>query len=281
MTRARNALIVLFAAVLLAGPASAEVLLLDGFTDGDRLDGDGQEAVWLRAESGSLDIVNDDVSGGLNAGNALQFGASDEWKGFVGLLTTDEGGNDYGAVTLDEVGEALTFTFRFRLLTTPNEDKSFRFGLIYNDGSQAQADDDGDAIDDHGYGARLGIGAGSASTIYRDTSNSSVLTGTGLQDIGDDLGFAIEGQDVHNVSYTLTRTAAGEYTIVLDFDGAQYTRTDGVNGPETFHGVAFASGAGSPDFVIDDASVEYVPEPASLAALLAVAPAVLRRRRNR
>ncbi len=267
------------AGLIIVGIGHAAVLIQDDFADGDRKDGDGLEAAWFKQEEAeNLTIVNDDGAGKLNGGNALYFEETSDYRGFAGLFTTVEGGNDYGAVTLDEVGEALALSFRFRLTQTPNDDNAFRFGIVNNNGSQA-LDDGSDVDDDHGHALRLATGNKTKSNFYYDTSQPGILSGTGLSDVGASLGFGIGDTLPHEVTFTLTRISASEFLMELDFDGNLFSEVSTRLNPETFHGVGFASGAGNPDFLIDDVQLTYIPEPAT-AVLAGLGVMLLVRRRR-
>jgi hypothetical protein len=116
---------------LLLTPLRATLEVDDGFDDGTRTAGTNPLAVSWYSMNGpgtDLAIVNDNVTGGINSGNALQVTPTAVSEGIVGQFPVP--------VTLMN-GQSISLSFQFRFAGTTNVNQAglFRFGLLDSRGT--------------------------------------------------------------------------------------------------------------------------------------------------
>lgn len=300
-----------------AGLASANVLLTDGFGDGDR---DNDSILEGPLEDGSDTgfgwySIGGSTSGGdpkpepsvaadatIGSGNALfvqSRGSNAEMAGFFGQeisLGTD-------------IGNTLTITFDVRLdassepLTDLSSSAEFRFGLYNSDeaigtGGFGTSDGDFDSGNpgvggDSGFMFRTPIGvsepAGAKSRIIFEGNNAdNILGGSGTETIKDEEGFGGMYDELkHSISVEFERIAGApgeDILITWSFDGNTLSDTTVGEGlPASTSLASFdyfvAMTTQDMDWVMDNFSIATVPTPG--AAMLLGASGLLAGARRR
>lgn len=271
--RVRSSLAV--AAVLgVAGAASAQVLISDDFTDGDRTTNAGW---FLAAGTGGITVGVADDSAGIGGGNALDV-----------TMTTDSTrpiAAQFPDTTLANDGDTLSFSFTVRVTESPidpsdggavtgDSDRRFRFGLYNNGGTPVVMDSNSSAMlgdDDVGYYAQIDIGtaAGNSYTAAGDQmdgllSGSNVSLGATSTD-----PLAIDNT-ARQLGLALTRNG-DVLDVAISFDGnvvqtgaASVADIATFGLPFTFNQVALGTSNASLDYRIDDVNVTFTGTPTVL-----------------
>ncbi len=229
--------------VLVALPASAEVLLDDTFADGTR------DNTALPTESNVWVSHSDGVTmstGSLLFDQTVSSGSQKMWTHFA---------PDGSPVEL-AVGDQLIATIEFtpRTMLYDNSSNSFRVGL-FNDPTDPQVlldtNDDGGGegdpwTDAEGYGVQLALSTGVSATDNAnvgkrtDLANSSLMGSSGAWTFSSDGDDIVNTLDVlHTITLALTRTAEDQMEFaftIADPDGVISTHTivDDPNGSGEF-----------------------------------------------
>jgi hypothetical protein len=276
-------LLIAAACTAVAG-ADTEVVLQDGFGDGDRdndmiLDGAATDpsdvgVPWylVRGNSNVVATVADDV-GGIGFGSAID----------VTTMTTSSRAfaARFDPVTLEQDGDRIRVRIFVRATETPidptdggafptaNGDRRFRFGLYSSNGTPYLDEDTSDTTltgDDTGYLAQIDVGFadGNSMSVFGDKADgilggSSVSTGTSTANANYFLG-----NSARVLEMILTRSGDDVLTAV-SFNGE--LADDGVaefvddiqafNLPYTFDYVAFGTSGASIDYRVDEVLVDF------------------------
>ncbi|MFN4242445.1 MAG: hypothetical protein ACK4PI_04325 [Tepidisphaerales bacterium] len=264
-------------------------------------------------------VVNDDVPGGLNSGNAMVYTA-----GVAGAGTAREILRVTGTpAVLVQDGDRINLSFRFRSLTIPNtpDNAEFRFGLSYSFGTD-QGNPYPDpmliatgAADDRVLFNRIDVGPRTSSrqpvaSVFRQlasdnsyhlagpngplpggflnlnaANNGTTLTGflppaaSGF--VNDTLPRLVEAELLRTSATGLTYTIRIDSVLVLEriITGV----SDTANFLTSIDQVAFGAGigaAGNPTYLVDDVVLSYTPIPEPAAAsVLALFTPLMLRRR--
>ena len=264
--------------------ADTEVILQDGFGDGDRdndmiLDGAATNpsdvgVPWylVRGASDVAVSVADDV-GGIGFGSAIDV---------VSMTTSTRAfGATFDPVTLEQDGDRLRVRLFVRMTESPvdptdggafptaNGDRRFRFGLYNDMGTPFVNADTNDSTltdDDTGFLAQIDVGTGEGNTmsVFGDKADgilggSSVATGTTASDPS-----LFVGNSARVLEMILTR-AGDDILTAITFNGS--LAEDGVaefiddiqafNLPYTFNYVAFGASGASLDYRVDQVLVDF------------------------
>lgn len=291
-----KAVIAPVSALLLATAAtgSGAIIFDDTFADGGRTNGaDAADIGWTTggAGSGAISVVNDTTFGS----NSLRVAPGGTFQSILGSVPT---------VTTLNPGQTLTLTVRFRYESALsggnlNANGALRIGLYSNNGLEALADTTsttavGSGASLPGYYANLRsgpadstTGAGTGHEIYRETENNNAImagnrnsiTNTRLTPpgISDSAGHTIVLELVR-VGDTITFRALLDGVLL-----STGSHTDSVGAPliTGFDTIAISSGGTQAAFLIDQATLELIPEPSTalLGMLGAVSFLGIRRRK--
>lgn len=254
-----------------ASAASATTLILDTFDAGTPADSGyyrfGTTNTTLAVADGTLNYSY--ASGATNRSGVIR---------------------QFANTTL-EVGETLTFAFSITTRTLrDDENNSFRWS-IGNIGTVVT--EDLASAEPFSGGTRrnfvFAAATGTATTALNQHSagfSSPVNSGTVTALSGlDASNFSNSSSDPLTISVAFTRTASG-LDIVKDFGGIVSSGSFATTNANDFdfNTIAFSfNNAGDYSVSLDDISVSIIPEPSTYAAmfgLLALALAIVRRRRN-
>ncbi|MFA6286084.1 MAG: DNRLRE domain-containing protein [Opitutaceae bacterium] len=250
-----------------SGSSYADVLVTSNFTDGTRVAGTDPLSVswYTMGGPGTIAaVVNDNVAGGINSGNALKLTPSAVNQGLVAAFPVPRALKDGQAL-------ALSFQWRFAGATNLNQAGLFRFGLTSSGGTLTILDNhDNMRIDDAGYLGATNPGSASSTgtSVFRQTpraynpNNSGLLySGSNTLTGGAAMGTAgtsvNAGTTAHTGSLTITRS--GNSLIVTSSVDGQTTASATDTAPlnYVFDEVAFALAGGSvaSGIVIDNVQV--------------------------
>lgn len=233
-------------------------------------------------------IVNDTGVGGLGS-RALSVADIDTNTGTSGVTIAPLA----TAYALNNVNDRLTLAFRFRYTTNataPAGGNNFRFGFFSSNGSAVSGDNAPESDTDIGYYAAIGSGgtaAGTTSLFFEETGGiGNILGGTDRTSItaSGTAGTGLNDNAVHTASLTLTRTSASAIGLSLVVDGGTpITGSDTGTLRTTFDEIAFGGAFNTTGnaFILDDVTVDYVPEPAAAGLAALGLPLLARRRATR
>jgi hypothetical protein len=294
----------LFTSLLAASPAFAQITIAsDSFELADHPTGDrtvvtgGANGIRFYTRNATptdltVNIAND--AGGLGT-NVLSLvdtvNTTTLNDSIIGVLSQP--------VTLAAQGDfiRLEFTFRYTNIGTAAANAGgFRFGIEGSNTSLVTGDNQTSVSDnDQGYYAQTGVGPSPANApantnvLFRENGGTFPILG-GLDRTGitaSSTGVAINNNNAHSVSFTITRGSGTNISLSLAYDGGAPI-TGAFTGTNffTFDEIAFSNGfVTSPvSFNIDNVSVvSNVPEPGTmgLMSLGAVGMLGLVRRRTR
>ena len=290
---ARAALVALAGGVLAASAAAqTQVLISDGFGDGDRDNdsvsdgfasdaGDTGSAWYLARGTGDLTVTVDDDSSGIGNGSAL---------GVVSAsIFTRPLAATFAPVTLED-GDRLNFRLTVRMTESPidptdgglfpgvDTDRRFRFGVYNTNGTPLLTADNGDPTvtdDDTGYVAMIDVGSadGNSYSAFGDQADG-ILGGSSVSLGASDAATSnFVANAARTLEFVLVRSG-DEMNVAIVLDGelvqdGTATAADiaTYNLPFTFDYVAFGVSGGSLDYRVDDVMVEYTPAPESTATV--------------
>jgi len=265
---------------LMAMPAVSHsaIILNDTFADGDFTNG----VEWFKNTTNSaLSVVNDGAMGG----NALQFDTSPAFRATSAAIPTSSLIND---------GDFIKLSFSFRYTSTPTDSAGgLRFGIYSNPIELANTANDTDAGSGNtatGYYVNLVSGPNTQSAagdfagnqIIRESGAASgILGGTDRASLGPGAasGLGVTNTSVHTASLLITKIGS-TYSLVGQLDGN--TVTTGTSGVlyDGFNTIAISTANNDINLLIDNVTVEFVPEPSTmgLCAMAGLAFAARRRR---
>lgn len=249
-----------FSVCIAVSAAHALPVLTDGFTDGDRTNGaDTQDTNWytIGASSSAASIVNDNVTNGINLGNAVRLQPTTYGQGWVAQMLAP--------VTLSD-GASLTFSFRWRFTSTTNLNQAgrLRWGLYNSNGTLTASDAQATVRNnDAGFYASTNPGGASATGTglgQETASNDEILLGGGTSVVGSAGASISGGTTAHTATITLTRSG-GSLVMSGSVDGqAAATATVTTPATFTFDEIAISTGiAGyttAPPLLIDEVVVD-------------------------
>ncbi|MEM1184233.1 MAG: GC-type dockerin domain-anchored protein [Planctomycetota bacterium] len=271
--------------------AQPQVLLSDGFGDGDRdndatLDGVATDpgdtgAAWYYARftsNATVDIVDDTGSSGFGSAFNVQT-ATTFTRPFAAAFTP---------TTLND-GDSIRFSFLVRItempidatdagaLPTGTTDRRFRFGLYNGNGTPLPMMDNSDSTivdNDTGYVSQIDVGSadGNSYSMFGDKADG-ILGGSSVA-LGatDDNVDNFIGNDARRVEMILTRNGdTMDVALLLDGELRQTGMAAAAdivaeNLPFTFEYAAFGTSGGSFDYLVDNVLVEYIPAPTGVAS---------------
>lgn len=265
---------------------------------------------FARGTSGNTLTIDDD-SAGIGSLNAIHMDTTTSRTRMLGAALGP--GGALGTKSLNNVGDKLTLSFDLRSNEVEDSDKSFRFGFS-NDGGTGQGFDDGSGFvpgdngtnaqtdDNTGYYAALSWGTptGVTAEIRGDVvdavlGNDTFMGGDDSIDFGAntmDASGSINDLVKHSVEFSIERVAddtvtadPADFLLELAVDGTTLISrrlSEGGADPHVsdFQYVYIGTNGGRLDYLWDNALVDYVPEPTSVA-LLAVAGLLAAVRRTR
>lgn len=267
--------------------SSATTIFNDTFTDGGRTNGaDAQDVAWYETTT----AVNSSI---LTSGGSL----------LTGNTLTVDGANFQGitapfSMTNLSLGQTLTVTLDFRLISTQNLGNGIRIGFANSASNPYTADGNPDsgtvaALSHFGYFAGVGIGTDNSLSVQQDAgadTTSGFSNGSGIGGIGT--SSTAQGFDNgvnQSILFSITRTAAGASLTSQVFGAVGSTGTpvtqvlDQVDTTSPYFSFDYLSvrigNNNAIDYNIDNVHVTLIPEPS--AALLGGLGllALLRRRR--
>lgn len=133
-----------------------------------------------------------------------------------------------GTISLTNVNDTLTFSFKLRFTNTPATDASaFRFGVFSSNGTPVASDNFGAGVSDNdqGYYAVLGAASSPATTatLFNEGGGTSPILGgtdrTALTTSAAGPSIAAADNTAHSVSLTITRTSLTQISLSYIFDG--------------------------------------------------------------
>ena len=212
----------------------------------------------------NFDVVADTGSPGIGTGNALRTdqAGTGTFRGMIGTM---------GSSASLLIGETLTLTLDGRYYESPaNNSGGLRFGFINSS-----------SLDNNFY-VQAGTGGNTGMVMYRDgIGDNSPGGGTGITALTSTASgptYASLATDPFSAFFSITRTAASEYSIVASINGSTRTTTSAI-GWDSYNAIFIRNGSISSDFLVDNVSVSLIPEP-SAALLGAVGLLGLLRRRR-
>ena len=218
----------------------------------------------INASGTNFDVVADNGSPGIGSGNALRTdqAGTGTFRGMIGTMSSS---------TTLQIGDTLTLSLDGRYWETPaNNTGGLRFGFI-NSGSL-----------DNNFYIQAGTGGQTGMILYRDgVGDNSPGGGSGITSLTSTASgpsYASLATDPFTAFFSITRTAASEYSIVASINGSTRTATSSV-GWDSYNAIFIRNGGITSDFLIDNVSVSLIPEP-SAALLGAVGLLGLLRRRR-
>jgi hypothetical protein len=203
----------------------------------------------ISAVSTDFDVVADDGSPGIGAGNALRIDQTGT-TGFRGMIGT------MGSSTSLAIGETLTLSFSGRYYENPaNNSGGLRFGLI-NPNSL-----------DNNFFIQIGTGGNTGMALFRDgAGDNSPGSGGGTTNLtatSSGPAYASLATDPFEGVFSITRAAASDYTIVASVNGSTRTATSST-GWDEFNAIFIRNGSISADFLVDNITVSLIPEPSAV-----------------
>ena len=280
----------LLAALVSAGTASGQILVSDGFGDGDRDNdgvadgpvtdaGDVGQAWYLARGTSSITIGVADDSAGIGTGNAFDLSMMDTSSTRIVAST-------FASTTLND-GDRILMRLDARITESPidpvatdlsgNGDRRFRMGLYNGMGTDLTADtgDSTTTNDDTGYMIQVDTGTADGGTTItgRGDPAPSMLSGSTV---------SMGASDSDPMFAMMNTTSTFEYVIqrigddlsfsvvvngILAQDGDIAAADLTANGlTYDFDTVAFGMSGGSVDFRADNIEVIYVPAPTGTAS---------------
>jgi hypothetical protein len=274
----------------------------DGFGDGDRNnDGTPEGAVtnasdvglaWYkaRATSVAVGVVNDaddsNATNGIeiNSGNALDYVVSSSTSNRPVLA-------NFGMQNLAD-GQMLIVSFDWRITnvaTVGTGDRGIRFGIYNSGGTPISSDQSSSTLadDNKGYLFRsdAGIAAGNSADFQYNTTQLGGGTLFSLGATTADANWAMDDNDSHHMVASLTRQG-NDILVSVQMDSLTPltgTHLSTAATPATIYGfdeLIFTQNSTDVDFRVDNIRIEtdFVPEPASLAAVALLSCLSCRRR---
>ena len=242
----KKLVMLLVIALFLTSVTHAAVVVNDGFDDGGRTNGaDALDVDWWTIDGRNpgdqtLTVQTDDGSPGIGSGNALAVThtATDDRRSILA---------NFADVTLANIGESISLSFDFRILSSSNSKEDFRFGLYNSNGTVQTSDDLGDSIGDNdtGYYIRASTGSQTEWSYVYDVGPSSFLGGTMDQLLPDQQLGGLDNES-HTVKMILTLTGSGlDAAFIMDegLAGEISMATDHTDSSvvTTFNEIGFAS----------------------------------------
>lgn len=268
----------LLAFVAVPAVSHSAIILNDTFADGDFTNG----VEWFKnTTNSSLAVVNDSAMGG----NALQFDTNPAFRATTAAIPTSSLIND---------GDFIKLSFSFRYTSTPTDSVGgLRFGIYSNPIALANTADDISAGSGHtatGYYMNLVSGPNQQSAagdfagtqLIRETGTiSGILGGTDRASLGAGAasGLGVTNTSLHTASLLITKNGAA-YSVVGQFDGNTVTTGTASVLYNGFNTIAISTANNDINLLIDNVTVEFVPEPSTvgLCAMAGLAFAARRRR---
>jgi len=256
----------------------AQTLLDDQFANGNRtVQSLPSSAAWYSRGATSTATAS-------TAGINFDFTA-DDTNGVLSYFTNS------GAQSL-LVGETITISFDLTFtggsLSTGNH--RVRFGLLNSGGSRISADNtnfnDSAFSGYRGYLGYVGLrGSGESVLVKRDKDNNNLVTGTATTELGSEVDTPNFSLSVtYNLSVSVERTSVSANTITWNVDNSigSFSRND-TSGIYTDFDTALISfhETGADSALIDNVSVQVIPEPGTVALLGAGSLLLLAFRRRR
>jgi hypothetical protein len=186
-----------------------------------------------------------------------------------------------GTISLANVSDTLTFSFKLRFTNTPAADgATFRFGVFSSNGTSVTTDNFGAGVSDNdqGYYAVVGAvsAAATAATLFSEAGGTTpILGGTdrvALTTSATGPSIAAADNTAHSVSLTITRTSLTQISFSYVFDGGTpITAVDNsANLRTSFDQIAISNGFTTTfaQYNIDDvlltaSNFTPIPEPAA------------------
>jgi len=207
--------------------------------------------------------------------------------------------SNFAADTTVGVGESISLSFDFRLTSLKNTPSSFRFGLLNNGGTKVTANNTSDTLitniagNDPGFFGSISTGTSLGFKVQKDKATTSyIMANSDISTIGagNTTGAGINDLLKHTAKLVVAKSSPGGVdTVTTDIwlDGTMiYTGTNAISPLQwTFNEVAFSANVATGGvldygYAIDNVSVNYIPEPATMS-MLAVGALMLRRLRRR
>lgn len=269
-------LVVFAASAVLAGQASAAVLVSDDFSDNDRSNQSLPNSLQWFGASGAPAL---DASGG---NLVLPLVAK---SGAIAFFTASESPLVMG------VGDELSLSFT---ITTPatgaqTGDNSFLFGFLSSGATRTANDttafNNGIYSNDTGYFAVAPLAGAHAlrnKLVERAPGANNLTTSTNFVQLGDGSPTPnLSAGGTYTYSLSMTLVSANEMSLTSDMGGVVLNRTDAT--PLSSFDSVFIYTGSNPAVVVDNVVVEHVagiPEPAALGLLALSAGGIVLRRRH-
>ena len=286
----RSVFLACVALPLLAGTASAQVLINDGFGDGDRdndtiSDGVSSDpantgVAWYLGR-GTSDVTISVADGDDGAGTDSAFQLLSSTSSTRAMVAS------FSPTMLANDGDRISLKFDARIIESPidptnggavtgDNDRRFRFGLYNSQGTPITEDTSDSALtnDDTGFLVTIDDAVGDGNTFSCIGDKADGLLGGSSVSLGAtsaDPSIFLDG-DFHTLELTISK-AGDELSIAIYFDGA--LAQDGTaaaadiaafNLPFTYDQVAFGTSGGSYDYQVDNVVVEFFPVPTGIAS---------------
>lgn len=273
---------------------------LEGTVD---LNNETGPAWWFARGTSGVTLSIDDDTAGIGSLNAIHMDTTTARTRMLGAALGP--GGALGTKSLKKIGDKLTLSFDLRSNEVEDSDKSFRFGFS-NDGGTGQGFTDpnlgfvpGDngtntqTDDNFGYYAALSWGDPNASGVTAEIrgdvvdavlGNDTFMGGADSIDFGantTDAAGSINDLVKHSVVFSVERVADDvvtgdpeDYLLELTVDGSTLISrrlSEGGADPHVsaFQYVYIGTNNGRLDYLWDNALVDHIPEPMSIALLAA------------
>ena len=249
-------------------------ILIDGFTDGNRVNGaDAADAAWFLAyppDNGTvptLSIVADNA--GLGTGNAL-FVDNVTYNPALPYQSSSKSIiSSFPRETLAAVGDKLTLSFncRFANIAYNQPANYFRFGLYDSHYTPFTADYQYNAPGHEGCMASVNFGTvGAIPALLKELGYGNINAGDDISTVGS-FGAAtfslLASVPKYSLTLTLTKTAAGVAFRLQILNGSGATLLDQtVTDPSpqtTFNELLFSTSQSEADYYLDNVLINFTP----------------------
>jgi len=200
-----------------------------------------------------------------------------------------------GTISLTNVGDTLSLSFKIRLTNTPTSSASgFRFGIYSSNGTPSLTESSGLAAsnDDSGYYSTIGVNfspPAAGAVLFSESGNlDPILAGTDRTAItASGTGPSINDTLVHSINLNITLVNSTTMSLSLSFDGGPAITGTTTSLRTSFDGIAISNGFQETptsynidDLLLTATNFSPIPEP-SVACLwgLATLGWIARRRR--
>lgn len=246
--------------VFLGLPARAVLVFSDDFEDRNR---SGWYVFSSLPSASQLTIKQDTGVGALNSGYAM----------FLTNPTTSEICYviaNIAPIQLIKPGDYVRLSMDLRLDGVVSSSSGLRFGVLNSAGTPVTSDASGysASADDTGYFMRVSTGASTDARITFDSGSAGFLmAGTDISQLYTN-SLILNDSNKHHFDFEAKLIKDGAVEISLYVDGVFWGSGLHIQSAvKTFNEIGFSSyknANGGIDFVIDNISVAYIPEPATM-----------------